>query len=342
MKKLSYVHKILLSKHHYLLELPYNLNWQNCVSDKIKEFLTDDPISICDVGARGGPPTEICEISDFVRYTGFDADSQECDRLNKIYSARKDWFVYPYFIGGKAEKLTFNLFTRPGESSVFPPDPRFKRLFGGNEFSIKNECLVQSTTLDQVVQIEKLSPFDLIKIDTQGSELDILKGGADILKNALLVEVEVEFVKQYAGQPLFGEIFEYMYKNGFELFYINRCFSQRKNIYSGPARGQVTFGDALFGRREDKLHGFSDARIVRYAILLMIYGYNDVAYNVLVDNKVPNEFAEHIIKELNKKTHGSLLKRGIFAQIDKILCILLHWRRYNQICYDSDRSWPFR
>lgn len=342
MNKLASILKIFKSKHHYLLELPYNLNWQNGINNKIIDYLSADPITICDIGARGGPPAEISVISDCIKYTGFDADSEECSRLNKIYSSRRDWLVYPYFIGGKAGKFNFNLFNRPGDSSVFPPAPRFKRLFSGREFSVKNECFVQSTTLDEVVRLEKISNFDFIKIDTQGSELDILKGGKEVLKNALMVEVEVEFVEQYKGQPLFGEIFNYMHDNGFELLYLNRCFSQRKQLYSGPARGQVTFGDALFGRREDNLAGISDNRIVRYAILLMIYGHNDIAYNVLVDKKIPSAVAGDIIKELNKKTHGSFLKRGIFIQIDKILCVLLHLRGCNQICYDSDRSWPTR
>ena len=44
-----------------------------------------------------------------------------------------------------------------------------------------------------------------MKIDAQGSELNILEGGEKFLKNNLIgLQIEVEFNEIYKGQPLFN------------------------------------------------------------------------------------------------------------------------------------------
>ena len=57
------------------------------------------------------------------------------------------------------------------------------------------------TTLDEL----SLTP-SYIKIDTQGSELDILKGSTNSIRFALALQIEVEFEALYADQPLFPQI----------------------------------------------------------------------------------------------------------------------------------------
>ncbi len=53
-----------------------------------------------------------------------------------------------------------------------------------------------------LVDLDGLSDIDLIKIDVQGAELDVFRGGGKALANALMVITEVEFVELYTGQPL--------------------------------------------------------------------------------------------------------------------------------------------
>ena len=67
----------------------------------------------------------------------------------------------------------------------------------GNSYYIENTRhfkknkfeTIYSTTLDKVI-IKKNLNFDLIKLDTQGSELDILKGGSKVLKNVEYIIIE--------------------------------------------------------------------------------------------------------------------------------------------------------
>jgi FkbM family methyltransferase len=70
---------------------------------------------------------------------------------------------------------------------------------------------IKGTTLDSLFED---TSFDLIKIDTQGSELDIIKGGMDLVSRAkgLLLEVTHE-VPYNEGAPLYGEVVRFLNDN---------------------------------------------------------------------------------------------------------------------------------
>ena len=58
--------------------------------------------------------------------------------------------------------------------------------------------------------------FEIIKVDTQGSEIDILKGGKDLVSRAQAVILEVSFIPYNEGAPTDQETNDYMNKIGFE------------------------------------------------------------------------------------------------------------------------------
>jgi Methyltransferase FkbM domain len=51
-----------------------------------------------------------------------------------------------------------------------------------------------------------INNVDAIKLDTQGSELDILRGATHVLPTVSLIDIEVEFNELYDGQPLFCDV----------------------------------------------------------------------------------------------------------------------------------------
>jgi FkbM family methyltransferase len=59
--------------------------------------------------------------------------------------------------------------------------------------------------------------FDLIKMDTQGSELDIIKGGKNLIQRTKGVILEENVYRYNFGAPLHPEIKEYMESIGFVL-----------------------------------------------------------------------------------------------------------------------------
>ena len=50
---------------------------------------------------------------------------------------------------------------------------------------------VKTNTLDNFCKLNKIKKIDLLKIDVEGSELDVLKGGKNILKNVKIIQLEI-------------------------------------------------------------------------------------------------------------------------------------------------------
>ena len=58
--------------------------------------------------------------------------------------------------------------------------------------------------------------FDLIKIDVQGSEIDIINGGLDIIKEAKGILIEVSLMEYNQNAPTKEFVYEYMDNLGFK------------------------------------------------------------------------------------------------------------------------------
>lgn len=68
------------------------------------------------------------------------------------------------------------------------------------------------------IPLDELVPnfvFDLIKLDTQGSELDILHGGVNLLSNTKAILIEVSLEQYNAGSPLKNEVNLFLETHGF-------------------------------------------------------------------------------------------------------------------------------
>jgi FkbM family methyltransferase len=58
--------------------------------------------------------------------------------------------------------------------------------------------------------------FEVIKLDTQGSELDILRGGKNLCKRASVIILEISNIEYNEGAPSGEEVIKYMNDFGFE------------------------------------------------------------------------------------------------------------------------------
>ena len=68
---------------------------------------------------------------------------------------------------------------------------------------VLREERIQTTRLDD---IDEIGDLHFVKMDVQGSELNILKNGLKKLSNCVAVQLEVSFICLYENQPGFGEI----------------------------------------------------------------------------------------------------------------------------------------
>ena len=328
-------------RSHYQAILPYNLSWQIRNVNFIHDFLTVNPLNIIDIGARGNSIGEIDNLRPYINYMGFEADETEASLLEKINPGFNSYKIYPIFVGDINGEKDFYLFKNRGESSSLLPNELFKNDFGGESFSIENKIKVNSLTLDSIIR-QELIEIDFIKLDTQGTELDILISSPHSVEQAVIIEIEAEFYQIYKDQSLFYDIGKHLTEKGYQLLYLNRVFANRR-IYDGEARGQVIFCDALFGKDNSIINKMSDIKKMKYIIMLINYGHLDLAYQILKENDklinlVPN------IGKFFKIKNGILckIKRNISMQIDKVISFLLYLRKTNKLRYDSDRSWPIR
>lgn len=98
--------------------------------------------------------------------------------------------------------------------------------------------------LDDLFEDE--SEFDLIKIDTQGSELDIISGGSKLCSKAKGILLEVSLTQYNENAPLYDEVIQFMGDFGFikteildearnhgsyqqDILFINEKFINRSN-----------------------------------------------------------------------------------------------------------------
>ena len=104
-----------------------------------------------------------------------------------------------------------------------------------------------TTTLKLIVP--KNVDYDLIKMDVQGSELDIIKGGLDIIKKTKFLLLELQIFEYNKDAPMLSEVLTFLKKINFDLvdifdllysstgsliqidgFFVNRDFYDQKSI----------------------------------------------------------------------------------------------------------------
>ncbi len=86
---------------------------------------------------------------------------------------------------------------------------------------------VRTARLDEVLPSILPSGVFLLKIDTQGTEREVLRGAAGVLDRMIGVNTELSFVPLYKGQALFPEMFETITGLGFKLADLSPGFRRR-------------------------------------------------------------------------------------------------------------------
>lgn len=98
-------------------------------------------------------------------------------------------------------------------------------------FSTDNFLIVKTETLDSVIlkNYGHQKTFDFLKLDTQGSEKEILQGGPVTTKNAQFIQLELSLIPWNENSPLKDEMVEYMSSLGFqEYLYLNTNYAWEK------------------------------------------------------------------------------------------------------------------
>lgn len=235
------------------------------------DLLSDTPqIEILDIGAAlSGEVPAYAELikSGKARLTGFEPDLEKCNELMGTY--RDPHRFFPYFVG-TGEISTFYETNWSLTGSLYEPNtPLLENFIELAELmTLCDSYPVETVRLDDIEEIEDV---DFVKIDVQGSELNIFKNGMRLLQETLVIQTEVEFVELYKDQPLFADVDSYLRSIGFQFFHLKgagcRSFkplAPNGNKYLG---NQFLWSDAVYLRDWLHLGLLSDDKLKKYAIL---------------------------------------------------------------------------
>lgn len=248
------------------------------------------PLVVLDVGASGGFPAFWGEFGDQVRLIGFDPDARECRRLQETLGQD----IRPVALGRRRETRRLKTVKWRFSSSLLEINRDFWSRFPlGDMFEPTGEEILETVDLDGYAAACGLADLDVLKLDTEGTELEILEGAAHNLESTILaVEIEVAFQPLQHGRAMFSDVDAYLRQKGFALFdlapkrHARASLPPMESFVAEPSSyGQVVWGEALYVRdlvddlRRGRRH--PAPKYVKAAALFDLFRLPDCAIEVL-------------------------------------------------------------
>ena len=169
------------------------------------------PKAILDIGAHTGQFHSWSKrVWPDVGVFMIEANSLHKDTLNRLATQNGDSFLISA-LGDEVREVTF--YTRSDKPHT-EGNSYYKEHNYWDIPQLVQESKVTLKKLDDIFEDDAV--FDLIKVDTQGSELDILKGGKNLVSKASAIILEVSYIEYNEGAPNQQETLDYMKKIGFE------------------------------------------------------------------------------------------------------------------------------
>jgi len=279
----------------------------------VAEHLIEDPLDAVDVGAARGVPPHWRPFLGYLRVHAFEPDRAECERLAASSHPNISWHATA--LAREKGTRQLHVLATPTGSSLLPLDETFASLYGYPEYhrvvdSVDVECESLSTVIPDTRPA-------LVKLDTQGSELEILDGlSSEQLDAILAVELEAEFHTAYAGQPLFPDVHRFMIDRGFDLFDLRtqrvhltdgreeRAFLKRHlrtAVGTKDLSAKLHSCDALYIRPFTAYaEQMTPTEFGRYATVLQMYHYYDVIFWLLTRPSARRAFGARQQEELTR------------------------------------------
>lgn len=272
--------------------------------------LHNQPLGFMDIGARGGIHKVVDPIAATTAILAFEPDAEECQRIMMDDSLTSSWAKFDLVpsIVAKANGVTdFNVYSRPVNSSLLKPNQPLIERYHIPGYEIDHTVQLPAYTLDKVVfeQYGSYAPVgEFIKLDAQGAELDILRGGLKtISERSVALIVEVEFCQLYAEQPLFAEVDQFMRAHNFSFYGFSGMSyraNQMRDMLGSKGRSwkeRLIHADAIFFK--DSLLQESYGENNKHAIHILfvcalLLGYYDFALDLALNTWASGNEAQKI------------------------------------------------
>jgi len=246
------------------------------------EDLKRDPLVLIDVGASGGLRSLWRPLRPCLLRVGIEPDPMAFQKLQ----AEKEYsLLFPVALSDKTGSADFYLTRTKGRSSLLRPNHRIiDKFYDSAQFEVVDTVSVPISTLDALLDAHQVKA-DFLKIDTQGTAWEVLRGGeASTLPSALGVEIETEFLPRYEGQVLFEDVHRLLTRNGFALFGLQpRFFTRTAGRQYGWQWGQPLYTYALYFRELGP--GAKKITVTKLVALAWLYGHLDYAAEVFAASR---------------------------------------------------------
>tara|TARA_B100000029_G_scaffold96671_1_gene86784 strand:- start:1712 stop:2851 length:1140 start_codon:yes stop_codon:yes gene_type:complete len=222
-----------------------------------------NPIVIYDVGAAGGVYTPFKSgAKEWAQVVGFEPNLESYEELRERINS-KNIRIFPVAITDQDAPVTLyaGVDRSRTQSSLMPIE----------ELGLEQRPMpVNGMRLDSLTAKLNIPPPDFLKLDAEGSEDKILRGGTKMLSDHILgIRIEVSFWKDGAHGALFAEVDALLNRYGFILFDLQ---TNRSDVrYLGGRKDKIRSGDALYLRNFDSIsEAVTSKPILRRKLLKLI------------------------------------------------------------------------
>lgn len=252
----------------------------------LDRIMASAPLVVCDIGADGGLEERWKRLE---RYCFFILFEPRDDDVHKPGRA-----VFRTALWSSKQVRPFYATRFPQASSLFRPNTDIaSRHNNADNLEIVSTRKLAVDTMDDVIG-DAYRP-DFIKTDTEGADLEILKGAERTITDRCLgLQVEVQFEQLRTGSPLFGECDLFIRKHGYVLWNLSLMrFVAASNRIGATTNHQAVMADAVyflspeeFRKRLDREQpGDRQTMIAKFLVVLLAYGAHDYAATVLEAQK---------------------------------------------------------
>ncbi len=234
-----------------------------------KKWFSDQPLGFVDIGARGGMHPLIESIAEHVSVLGFEPDKDACAQVDSCLPVALSDVNGPAVLWRCAASTN---------DSLRPINKRFVDRYNMVKFAQTGWEVVKTQTLDAML-IDLPEQGEFLKLDTQGTEYEILLGAHNTLNSrAAAIYCEIEFAQIYEGQKLFSDIEGLVRDYGFSFIGFDNMSYRSRTPWKG--RERLLHADALF-IKDPLEHTMSERQKQVAAMACLLCGYDDFANEIM-------------------------------------------------------------
>jgi FkbM family methyltransferase len=275
-------------------------------------FLTSLPdrrLVLVDVGAADDPPIHWRSVpSEDLQVLSFEPDGRS------DVNTPGQRILVPEALGDAPRQATLHLARKPQVSSIYEPNMELlDRYPQAERWQVVDSVDVELKRLDAVLDDVGVKDVDAIKLDVQGAELDVLKGAGALLDQTLVIDIEIEFVDLYIGQPLFADVDGYLRAKGFVLIDIDSSKWRRAEVpplWDTLGGGEITFANCVYFKSPDLVPATAEKVSRAIALALLFKAPNIAHYLCTKFADALGAAAEAVLIELERSARVPLPTRA--------------------------------